>query len=155
MTKPTLAAFRKIEIIREGLSVGEEQNAMADNSVVTSKYNLLTFVPRSLFEQFRRLANVYFLVISVLMTLGTYTDLFVSPLAPFSTLVPLLLVIGVTMIKDGAEDLKRHRSDNKASNGTTCRLRLHCSDSSPVCAVAVGNFVGVQRERARGDGFQQ
>ena len=89
---------------------------MADNSVVTSKYNVVTFIPRSLFEQFRRIANVYFLVITVLMMLGTYTSLFVSPLAPFSTLVPLILVLGVTMIKDGAEDLKRHRSDKRVRN---------------------------------------
>lgn len=117
MTKPAPAPFRTIDIIRDGVTVREEQKAMADNSVVTSKYNPITFIPRSLFEQFRRLANVYFLVISVLMTLGTYTTLFVSPLAPFSTLIPLLLVIGVTMIKDGAEDLKRHRSDNKVKQG--------------------------------------
>lgn len=86
---------------------------MADNSIVTSKYNVVTFFPRSLFEQFRRIANVYFLVISILMMVGWYTSLFVSPLSPFSTLVPLILVLGVTMIKDGAEDLKRHRSDKR------------------------------------------
>lgn len=113
LTRPAPAAFRKIDIIREGLTAGEEQSAMADNSVVTSKYNLVTFIPRSLFEQFRRIANIYFLVISVLMMLGTYTTLFTSPLTPFSTLIPLILVLGVTMIKDGAEDLKRHRSDKR------------------------------------------
>ncbi|CAN0033542.1 unnamed protein product, partial [Hapterophycus canaliculatus] len=100
---------------REGVAGGPEQSAMADNSVVTSKYNLLTFVPKSLFEQFRRIANIYFLGISVLMMLGWYTTLFSSPLAPFSTLIPLILVLGVTMVKDGAEDLKRHRSDKRVS----------------------------------------
>lgn len=113
MTKPAPAPFRTIDIIRDGVTPGQEQSTMADNSVVTSKYNAVTFIPRSLFEQFRRIANVYFLVITVLMMLGTYTSLFVSPLAPFSTLVPLILVLGVTMIKDGAEDLKRHRSDKR------------------------------------------
>ncbi|CAB1096353.1 unnamed protein product [Ectocarpus sp. CCAP 1310/34] len=114
LTRPEIKPFRTIDILREGVIAGEEQSAMADNSVVTSKYNVITFVPRSLFEQFRRIANVYFLVISVLMMLGWYTDLFESPLAPFSTLIPLILVLSVTMIKDGAEDLKRHRSDNRA-----------------------------------------
>lgn len=113
MTKQAPAPFRTIDIIRDGVTPGQEQSTMADNSVVTSKYNAVTFIPRSLFEQFRRIANVYFLVITVLMMLGTYTSLFVSPLAPFSTLVPLVLVLGVTMIKDGAEDLKRHRSDKR------------------------------------------
>ncbi|KAF0031111.1 hypothetical protein F2P81_015666 [Scophthalmus maximus] len=33
----------------------------ANNAIKTSKYNLLTFLPLNLFEQFRRLANAYFL----------------------------------------------------------------------------------------------
>lgn len=113
MSRPAPAPFRKIDIIRDGVIAGEEQSAMANNSVVTSKYNVITFIPRSLFEQFRRIANVYFLAISVLMMLGWYTTLFDSPLAPFSTLIPLILVLSVTMVKDGAEDLKRHRSDKR------------------------------------------
>ena len=125
MTRPAPAPFRTIDIIRDGVTPGEEQNSMADNSVVTSKYNAVTFIPRSLFEQFRRIANVYFLVITVLMMLGTYTSLFVSPLAPFSTLVPLILVLGVTMIKDGAEDLKRHRSDKRVRSTYTQGVILY------------------------------
>jgi hypothetical protein len=31
------------------------------NEISTSKYNLVTFLPKNLFEQFRRLANAYFL----------------------------------------------------------------------------------------------
>jgi hypothetical protein len=45
------------------------------------------------------------------MTLGTYTAFFDSPLDPWSTLLPLLVVIGVSVVKEGAEDLKRHRGD--------------------------------------------
>ncbi|MCP4700073.1 MAG: hypothetical protein GY862_24955 [Gammaproteobacteria bacterium] len=32
----------------------------------TAKYNVLTFLPRFLFEQFRRYANVFFLIIALL-----------------------------------------------------------------------------------------
>lgn len=117
MTRPEVQPFRTIDVLREGVSAGPVQSVMADNTVVTSKYNVVTFVPRSLFEQFRRIANIYFLVISVLMVLGTYTTLFTSPLKPYSTLVPLVLVLLVTMVKDGAEDLKRHRSDKRVREG--------------------------------------
>jgi len=37
-----------------------------DNFIKTSKYNLITFVPYNLSEQFQRLANFYFLVLMVL-----------------------------------------------------------------------------------------
>lgn len=124
MTRPEVQPFRTITVLREGVSADAEQCLMANNSVVTSKYNLITFVPRSLFEQFRRIANVYFLVISVLMMLGTYTELFSSPLKPYSTIVPLVLVLMVTMVKDGAEDLKRHRSDKRVREEWEFRLSL-------------------------------
>ena len=34
------------------------------NTVTTAKYSLLTFIPLNLYEQFRRLANVYFLIVA-------------------------------------------------------------------------------------------
>lgn len=37
------------------------------NDVVTSKYTLLTFLPKNLFEQFRRIANFYFLINAAIM----------------------------------------------------------------------------------------
>ena len=39
------------------------------NLIRTTKYTLLTWLPKSLWEQFRRIANMYFLLISILMVL--------------------------------------------------------------------------------------
>lgn len=44
----------------------------ADNTVTTAKYSLLTFIPKNLYIQFRRLANVYFAVIAGLQVLLLY-----------------------------------------------------------------------------------
>lgn len=35
---------------------------LPDNSIQTTKYNVLTFLPKNMMEQFSKLANVYFLV---------------------------------------------------------------------------------------------
>ena len=37
-----------------------------NNVIVTSKYNIITFLPLNLFEQFLRIANFYFLVLVIL-----------------------------------------------------------------------------------------
>ena len=37
--------------------------ALPNNSISTTKYTLLSFIPKNLMEQFSKLANVYFLVI--------------------------------------------------------------------------------------------
>lgn len=80
------------------------------NYVSTTKYTAVNFIPKSLFEQFRRVANIYFLVVACV----SY-----SPLAPFrasSILFPLLVVIGATMAKEGVEDWRRRKQDIKANN---------------------------------------
>ena len=40
------------------------------NQISTTRYSLLTWLPKSLWEQFRRIANAYFLLISILMIIG-------------------------------------------------------------------------------------
>ena len=92
------------------------QAPFCDNKVVNSKYTLANFVPKSLFEQFRRLANVYFLGMGGLMLVGTYTDIFETPLTAFTTLFPLGIVLGVSMLQEAAADVKRHRSDDETNN---------------------------------------
>ena len=82
------------------------------NKINTTKYSLLTWLPVSLFEQLRRIANIYFLAISSLMLIGTYaTAYFVSPLNPYSTLATLTFVLMVTSLKEGYEDVQRYRAD--------------------------------------------
>jgi phospholipid-transporting ATPase len=76
------------------------------NAVRTCKYSVINFLPKSLFEQFRRVANLYFLMISLLQLC---TDL--SPTNPYSTIGPLTLVLFVTMFKEALEDRNRHKQD--------------------------------------------
>ncbi|XP_077232823.1 phospholipid-transporting ATPase 1-like [Tasmannia lanceolata] len=81
------------------------------NEIRTSKYTLITFLPKNLFIQFHRVAYLYFLAIAGLNQL--------PPLAVFGrtvSLFPLLFVLFVTAIKDGYEDWRRHRSDRKENN---------------------------------------
>jgi phospholipid-translocating ATPase len=43
------------------IHVAAEGWKFATNQVLTSKYNIVTFLPKNLLEQFRRVANVFFL----------------------------------------------------------------------------------------------
>lgn len=95
---------------------GPQEEPFCDNSVKNSKYTVLSFLPKSIFEQFRRLANVYFLAMGFLMLLGTYTTIFETPLTAFSTLFPLTVVLGISMIQEASTDMKRHRSDDETNN---------------------------------------
>lgn len=83
----------------------------AANSIRTSKYSLLTFIPRNLFEQFHRVAYVYFLIIAILNQL--------PQLAVFGrtvSILPLAFVLFVTAVKDVYEDWRRHQNDKVENN---------------------------------------
>lgn len=44
---------------------------LQQNRIVSTKYTLLTFLPQNLFEQFRRVANFYFLIMTIIaMSIG-------------------------------------------------------------------------------------
>lgn len=81
------------------------------NAIITSRYTLISFLPKSLLEQFRRLANVYFLVLGIIATIGSYTKFYETAVQPYGILGPMFIVIFISMIKEGVEDYKRHRTD--------------------------------------------
>uniref|UniRef100_A0A8D2ME39 Phospholipid-transporting ATPase n=1 Tax=Zonotrichia albicollis TaxID=44394 RepID=A0A8D2ME39_ZONAL len=83
------------------------------NAIKTYKYNPITFLPLNLFEQFKRAANFYFLVLLILQAIPE-----ISTLSWYTTLVPLLLVLGITAVKDLVDDIARHRMDNEVNNRT-------------------------------------
>uniref|UniRef100_A0A7N9IAV4 Phospholipid-transporting ATPase n=1 Tax=Macaca fascicularis TaxID=9541 RepID=A0A7N9IAV4_MACFA len=93
-----------------------KKSKYANNAIKTYKYNALTFIPMNLFEQFKRSANIYFLVLLILQAIPQ-----ISTLAWYTTLVPLLLVLGVTAIKDLVDDVARHKMD-KEINNRTCEV---------------------------------
>ncbi|XP_043744731.1 phospholipid-transporting ATPase IC isoform X1 [Cervus elaphus] len=93
-----------------------KESKYANNAIKTYKYNALTFLPMNLFEQFKRAANFYFLVLLILQAIPQ-----ISTLAWYTTLVPLLVVLGITAIKDLVDDVARHKMD-KEINNRTCEV---------------------------------
>uniref|UniRef100_A0A4W2GMJ8 Phospholipid-transporting ATPase n=1 Tax=Bos indicus x Bos taurus TaxID=30522 RepID=A0A4W2GMJ8_BOBOX len=90
-----------------------KESKYANNAIKTYKYNALTFLPMNLFEQFKRAANFYFLVLLILQAIPQ-----ISTLAWYTTLVPLLVVLGVTAVKDLVDDVARHKMDKEVNNRT-------------------------------------
>lgn len=84
-----------------------------DNTITTTKYNAITWFPKSLLLQFLRAANIYFLVISIL-TLFPF-----SPKDPKSMCGTFAVVLFFTMLKEGYEDLKRYQADKSINDKKT------------------------------------
>ncbi|KAG6391892.1 hypothetical protein SASPL_149656 [Salvia splendens] len=101
----------RLVYVNDPVRTNEKRFKFAGNSIRTSKYSFLTFLPRNLFEQFHRIAYIYFLVIAILNQL--------PQLAVFgrgASILPLAMVLFVTAVKDAYEDFRRHRSDRIENN---------------------------------------
>eukprot|EP00118_Oscarella_pearsei_P013031 m.100197 g.100197 ORF g.100197 m.100197 type:complete len:1253 (+) comp37085_c0_seq9:5030-8788(+) len=85
-----------------------EEDDYDGNEITTSRYTWYTFLPVNLFIQFQRAANAYFLVLLILQLIPV-----ISSLNPISTVVPLVLVLSATGVKDAYDDIIRHRSDRE------------------------------------------
>ncbi|KAI8805334.1 hypothetical protein BJ742DRAFT_656099, partial [Cladochytrium replicatum] len=88
-----------------------------DNSVRTSRYNPLDFLPKQLLYQFSKIANLYFLFISCLQVVPGW-----SPTGRFTTIFPLAVFVIFAMCREAWDDVKRHRADGVENNTPVSRL---------------------------------
>ena len=58
------------ELARLGVRARRKPGAFASNELITAKYSLLSFLPVNLYEQFKRVANLYFLTLVCLQVSG-------------------------------------------------------------------------------------
>lgn len=91
-----------------------QQEKFSKNAIATGKYNIFTFVPYFLFSQFKRAANVFFLVISILQQVPN-----VSPTGQWTTLGPLMFILSISALREIAEDYRRQRDDDQTNNKLT------------------------------------
>ncbi|CAO3683743.1 unnamed protein product [Rhizopus stolonifer] len=83
-----------------------DQQKFLHNRVFTAKYTALTFLPKFLYEEFSKYANLFFLFISGIQQIPG-----ISPTSKYTTLAPLVIVLLITAIKELVEDWGVHRSD--------------------------------------------
>ncbi|NXV50808.1 AT10B ATPase, partial [Uria aalge] len=76
------------------------------NRIQTTKYTRLTFLPQFLFEQFHRLGNLYFFFL-VVLNWFPQVEVFHREI----TMLPLIVVLLASMIKDAIEDYGKYRFD--------------------------------------------
>lgn len=104
-------------VIISNLSFGstkwkENPNRYYDsNKIKTTKYSVLTFFPKNLYEQLHRFANIYFVVIALLNFVPV-----VNAFQPEVSLIPICVIMAMTAIKDAWEDFRRYKLDKEINH---------------------------------------
>jgi phospholipid-transporting ATPase len=89
------------------------------NYIRSTKYLWWTFLFQNLLEQLTRFSNIYFIIVMILALIPG-----VSPIFPITSIFPVVFILGVTMVKDGIEDLIRWVTDIRV-NGTKFETVRH------------------------------
>lgn len=72
-----------------------QQHVYPDNSIKTSLYTVVSFIPVNLFGQFKRISNFYFLMTLLLQMIDQ-----IGTNNPMSSIMPLFSIIFITGLKD-------------------------------------------------------
>lgn len=130
------------------LNSPEENAALGycNNTVVTSRFTIYNFIPKLLFYEFSKLANAYFLVISVMQTIKPISNTGGFP----ASLPALTIIVLIDMFFACLEDYKRHKADNIA-NELPClkySLETRTFEASKWYSLHVGDVVKLYNREA-------
>ncbi|XP_053556078.1 phospholipid-transporting ATPase IC-like [Bombina bombina] len=118
-----------------------QKNKYANNRIKTAKYNVLTFIPLNLFEQFHRAYVIYFLCVFILQCIPQ-----ISTFNWIVFLIPLLCILLVRALRDLIDDIARHRSDKLINNKPCKILEGQSLQVKKWKHIQVGDIVCVQKD---------
>jgi phospholipid-translocating P-type ATPase (flippase) len=121
-------------------SLLDKNKEFPDNKIITTKYNPFTFFPKSLLLQFRRAANIYFLIVSIL------TCMSFSPKQPSSMIGTFAFVLLATMVKEAIEDYGRYKQDRTANNRLVLKYTRHGWELVKCSTLCPGDLVKILKE---------
>ncbi|XP_064963008.1 phospholipid-transporting ATPase 2-like isoform X1 [Musa acuminata AAA Group] len=112
------------------------QDLYCDNRISNRKYTLWNFLPKNLWEQFRRFMNQYFLLIACLQLWSLIT-----PVNPASTWGPLIIIFAVSATKEAWDDYNRYLSDKQANEKEVWVVKDGIRKHIQAQDIHVGNIV--------------
>ena len=83
------------------------------NKLVTSRYHWWNFIPMTLWEQFHRLCNIFFLACAIMQIFPE-----ISSFDPVSGFLSISFMLCLTALKNGYEDYRKHKADDIINNKT-------------------------------------
>lgn len=93
------------------------EHKFMSNYIKTTKYTMWNFLPLAILFQFKRFANIYFLLMCVLATIPS-----ISPWDPITMIVPTVFVILVSVVREGVEDYMRYRQDKETNSQKVLKI---------------------------------
>ena len=132
---------RKLYVDLQDDTIVNQPEKYCDNSVRTTQYTLLSFLPLALLDQYKNPFNIYFLVSMIINMIPA-----ISSVNPATNLLPVIIVLIINLIREAVEDYRKYSND-KLSNETLNYVYKLPKFLKQKCAnIKVGNIVRVGKE---------
>ena len=110
-----------------------------NNLVKNTKYNLFTFVPKVLYNQFKFFFNLFFLITALTQLVEILrVGLFITYIGP------LALVLSLTMGKEAYDDYRTYKRDIEANSKEYTVIRNHGQERIKSKDLRIGDIVKVE-----------
>ncbi|KYF42185.1 cation-transporting atpase family protein, partial [Toxoplasma gondii ARI] len=109
------------------------------NAIKNTKYNVFTFLPMVLMQQFKFFFNLFYLAVALAQLLPL---LQVGPL--FTYLAPLAFVLFVTLAKEAYDDYKRYVRDREMNEQGYKRLTPEGTKDVMAAKIEVGDIIQIE-----------
>ena len=118
LKKVDTTTLRKVYLDDQGLNITNWSNKEENN-----KFNVFTFFPITLFNQFRQFGNLFYLIMTITQFIPTLAVGFL-----FTYISPLAFVVAVSMGKELYDDINRRIQDKK-TNSTKITIIISTGNS--------------------------
>ncbi|EPB89929.1 phospholipid-translocating ATPase [Mucor circinelloides 1006PhL] len=120
----------------------KEKKKYCANVIINQKYNIITFLPVVLFEQFVIFFNLYFLLVALSQFVPALKIGYI--LTYFG---PLCFVLLITISKEALDDYQRYKRDKEANSQLYTRLTPSGNQNIPSSKIRVGDFIHILKDQ--------
>ena len=145
MEVPPLTKIEKKNNIYEfyinNIKKNSEELLYPNNKISTTKYNIITFLPKALLYQFARLANIYFVAMAIIQCIPI-----ISPLGSSTAIFPIVFVLAVSLIREGVEDYQRGKLDKEQNSDIIKAFRNNSWVTIKSGELQLGEIIQVRKD---------
>ena len=132
---------RKLYVDLQDDTIVNQPEKFCDNSVRTTQYTLLSFLPLALLDQYKNPFNIYFLVSMIIKMIPA-----ISSVNPVANITPVIVVLIINLIREGVEDYRKHLHDKLSNESLNYVYKLPKFLKQKCANIKVGNIVRVGKE---------
>uniref|UniRef100_A0A8C9VY77 Phospholipid-transporting ATPase n=1 Tax=Scleropages formosus TaxID=113540 RepID=A0A8C9VY77_SCLFO len=112
------------------------------NAIKNQKYNIFTFVPGVLYQQFKFFLNLYFLVVACSQFVPHVKIGYL-----YTYWAPLGFVLAVTMVREAVDEVRRYRRDKEMNSQLYSKLTVRGKVQVKSSDIQVGDLIIVEKNQ--------